>query len=150
MSLHEISAFKHFAEALPEPSGEERVAEMEARTKRMDRAVSELIESLSPSADTGEAQRERNLKVVEGLVASISSVIVTQEEVIGGLSPDGEAALAEARIEVHDDTVRQYYRLIALRSTLDPECRPTGEVLDSSEATDAWFARISAGADAQG
>ncbi len=149
MSLVEATAVEHFAHALAEPPAEAFLLDIETRTERMNRVVDEVVKHFSPTPRMSAAQRAKNLKVVDGLAALMGSHIDDQAANIEARRREGHPAMIEAAIEVHDDTVRQYYRLIALRSDLDPECRPTGEILSTPQEIAAYFARISAEADAQ-
>jgi len=139
MSLMEFTAVEHFAHELAAPEHDAMPRDIEARTAAMDRAVSEVVAQYAPAPGMNDAQKAKNLKVVEGLVAMMSSHIDVLARNLERLEDPAVVALAS---QAHDDTVRQYYRLIALRADLDPECRPTSEVLGTVDELDAWFDRV--------
>jgi hypothetical protein len=150
MSLLEFTTVEHFAHALADPSaGDVRRADIESRTAKMNLVMDEVIARFSPTPAMSAAQKAFNLKLVDGLVSMLSAHVDVQAANVEERQREGESDDIEMAIEVHDDTVRQYYRLMALRSDLDPECRPTGEVLESAADIDAWADRIFAQANAQ-
>lgn len=150
MSLLEFTAAERFTHALAESSAHDALlSDIEARTARMDAVVDEVVARLSPTPGMGEAQKALNLKLADGLASLLSAHIDVQAANVEQRRRDGDPTLVDVAIEVHDDTVRQYYRLLALRSDLDPECRPTGERLKSAADIDDWAERILAQANAK-
>jgi hypothetical protein len=142
MAQPELDAVDHFTHALAESLACELVPHgIDARTVRMDAVVDEVVARLSPTPGISEVQKALNLKLADGLVSLLSAHIDVQASIVEQRRRDGDPTLIEASIEAHDHTVRQYYRLIALRSELAPECRPSGEVLKNAADIDDWAER---------
>jgi hypothetical protein len=144
------AAVERFAHELAAPDHADTLVDIRARSGRMDRVVDEVIEHFGPKPGVDTAQRKRNLQTVDGLIALVSSSIEELAAKLDQMNPGGP--LFDAAVEAHDHTVGVYYRLMALRSDLDPETRPGPEApaLDNPEAVSAWADRLFAKADAQG
>ena len=142
MTVVEFTAVEHFAHALAMPGDFDVLADIDARTASLTRAVDRVIERFSPTPDLTEAAAEKRLKVVEGLIAMISQGIDAQAETIRVGEASRPVTLTDALIEAHDAMVNDYYRLVCLGADLDPEATPTGEVLRTPQDVSAWFDKV--------
>ena len=141
MSLVEVVTVERFAHALGEPLSaglDAVVGDIEARTGRMTEAVDQVVARFAPTPDATEASLAGRLKVVEGMVAMLSSGIAAYAEMCEAV-PD--RTIREAMYDAHDAMVGDYYRLLALRADLDPEARGLGDVLKTPEEIRSWFAK---------
>ncbi len=150
MSLleREFTAVEHFAHELAAPLHGSMIADIEARTVRMGLAVDELVKSFAMKPGMSETQAAAHLRVIDGMVAMMSAAIDVCAADLKVRELDDDPGEIDAMIEAHDDMVHQYYRLMALRIDLDPECRPDPDapMLDSPEKLTAWFDGIIAAA----
>lgn len=139
MSLVEINAVERFAHALGAPlaAGAEAVLDdIEAGTMRMNEAVDAVMERFAARPRDIEATRASHLKIVDALVAMISSAITAYAERCEGIA---DTVIRTAMYDAHDAMVAEYYRLLALRADLDPEANAGGAVVKSSKDLKAWF-----------
>ena len=141
MTVVEFTAVEHFAHALAAPGDFDVRADIEARTQSLTGAVDRVIERFSPSPELTEAAMLKRLKVVEGLIAMISQGIDAQAETIRAGEGARPVPLTDALIEAHDAMVNDYYRLLGLRSQVDPANSVKGPPL-SGDAFKAWLDEV--------
>ena len=145
MPLAEFTAVEHLAQALGPPS-DIILADMDERTVAMHRAVDEVVARYAPRIEMSAPDQARNLKIVDGLASMMSEKI---EQLAAELARLDDPFWKNIASEIHDDTVRQYWRLTALRAELDPECRAAGESLGDADAVGAWADRLFAASRAE-
>ena len=102
----------------------------------MSETVDAVLAKFAPVQGEDESARGNRLKIVDGLVALMSNGVT---EYAAQCDAVREGAIREAMYEAHDAMVRDYYRLMALRSDLDPETRGAGKSLTTPDEIDAWF-----------
>jgi hypothetical protein len=150
MSLAEASTVERFAHELAGPGFGDARDDMAARSRRMGEVVDEVLVRMGPKPGQSESERARNLALVEGLAALMTSGLDVLRDNLDAMDPEGETF--DLAVAAYDDTVREYERLKILAIALDPlaNAGPDAPVLDSAAAIDAWSERLFTGLDAQG
>ncbi len=121
MSALEAAAIERFAHALAEPVEPGKspvVADIEARTRRMEKATDGVMKRFADSPELTETERAGRLKIVEGLIVMMSNGITAY---VASIRDVGDGSIREAMRDAHDAMVDDYYRLMALKADLDPD-----------------------------
>jgi hypothetical protein len=141
MSLAEALTVERFAHELASPGFGDVRDDVAARSRRMSAVVDEVMANLGPKPGESESERARNLALVEGLTALMSSGLEVLRDNLDAMDPDGP--LFGAAEAAHNAMVGDYYRLVGLSAELDPESRagPEAEGLAHDEDVGAWMER---------